>query len=151
MIFLIPYDAKNGARIQINEKSHSYYFLKFMNEANAKDFILVNIKDAISLRASKQVIEGWKSEYYKDSWTKKTIEINLSSTSISLLKNSPCLYHPLSNFSPLFHSFALTLSRMYIAPLSKDTNHIFEYVFEGKKYYILNGVYINPHSQNIVQ
>ena len=67
-------------------------------------------------------------EEYKEFWTKKSLEISLSSTYLSLLRNSTCSYNQFSNFSSLFHSFDMSFSSLKIAPLSKDTNHLYEYV-----------------------
>ena len=65
------FDPKNGARYQFNPNGNHYYFFRFEYENDHKHFILVNISQTISIRASIKYVSNWETENYKKSWIKK--------------------------------------------------------------------------------
>ncbi|KAK8852415.1 hypothetical protein M9Y10_017389 [Tritrichomonas musculus] len=93
------YDPKNGVKIQFNPDNAQYFFFKFIKQSNPEHFILLNIKKTITVRVSKPYIDSWNPEQCKMQWIKKSLSFELSSSSQALLKNSPLLYYPQSDFS----------------------------------------------------
>ena len=66
--------------------------------------------------------------------------MQLSGSSQALMRNSPLLYYPFSDFSHLFHSSASSFTSLKIADYSKNTMHIFDYVEYYKNERINNQV-----------
>ena len=134
------FDPKNGARYQFNPNGKHCYFFRFVNENDDEHFILVNISQTISVRASIKYVSNWEEENCQKSWIKKSLLMQLSSSSQALMRNSPLLYYPFSDFSHLFHSFASSFTSLKIADYSKNTMHIFDYVENYKNERINNQV-----------
>ena len=58
----LRYDPKNGARYQFNPNRNHYYFIRFINSTDSKQFVLVNIEVKISLRVRKKFMKSWSSD-----------------------------------------------------------------------------------------
>ena len=78
------FDPKNGARYQFNPNGKHYYFSRFVNENDDEHFILVNISQTISVRASIKYVSNWEEENCQKSWIKKSLLMQLSSSSQAL-------------------------------------------------------------------
>lgn len=130
-------DDKNGCRLQINAKNETYYFFRFVSKKNEKEYILVDIKEGIHVRASKILLDSWISEPYKPNWKKKFILYSLTSGSKALLRDSTLLYYPISDFSLLFQSFASSFTHMKIEPNNFDTMQIYDFIesFKSTNFY----------------
>lgn len=131
-------DPKNGCRSRFNVNKEVYHFFRFISRNNQREeFILIDIQDKIDVRVSKKIADGWDDENIQASWTKKIFYIILNSGSIALLKDSPLIYYPPSEFSPAFHSFCSSFVSMKIKERTPETIQIYEYIdnFRQERFY----------------
>ena len=100
-------------------------------------YFLIDIVKGIKVRASKTVIDEWNDEEYKDRWTKKSLEIELNGGSVALLRETPLVFYPQTDFSPLFHSFCSSFVNLKIEELNLETLQIYDYIdtFRSERFY----------------
>lgn len=131
-------DPKNGCRSRINGKNEVYYFFRFFAKNDQdKEFILIDIMNSIKVRVSKKIADLWDDENFKKGWTKKVLFLELNCGSKALLKDSPLIYYPPSDFSSAFHSFCSSFVNMKIVERTPETIQIYEYVdtFKQERFY----------------
>ena len=139
-------DPSNGCRCQFNTNKENYFFFKFIANpkdsdeelhSRAKKYFLIDILKDIKVRASKAIVDKWEDENYKKSWMQKCLQLDLTGSSIALLKNTPLIYYPQKDFSSLFNSFSSSFVNMRIGEKNIETLQIYDYVetFKSERFY----------------
>ena len=103
-----------------------------------KKYFLFDIKKDIKIRASKAVFDKWEDENYKEKWVKKSLKLELTDSSLVLLKDTPLIYYPQKDFSTLFNSFCSSFVNMKIEEKNIETLQIYDYIetFKSERFYM---------------
>lgn len=133
-------DEKNAHRNRSRSNKSSYSSFKLTSNENEKVFLLIKIENKkISIKGSKPYFEDWPNdEDVKESWIQKSSFIKFTnSASRALYRDSPLIFYPEKEFSPIFQKFASFFVSKQFTPLNADTRQIYGFYnkFLAREYY----------------